>query len=72
MPIEQLIKQYGSQRAFAKAVGISVQQVNRVVKGHRELGPAMAVSIYKATGHKLGPLADGRCYTWRTCAKMWY
>lgn len=60
MDLSALVKEYGSQAALAKAVGCDKQQINRVLKRRRALGPTLAVRIYNATGHRLGPLAEDR------------
>lgn len=58
MTLTELIQAHGNQARFAKAIGADKASLNRVVKGHRPLGAALACRIYRATGHKLGPIAD--------------
>jgi len=58
MTLEQLIAQSGGQAKFARLIGCHPPTINRVVKGHRSLGPALALRIFKVTGHRLGALAD--------------
>ena len=58
MELPDLVELYGSQAALAKALGCDKQQINRVINKRRPLGPALAVRIYRVTGHKLGPMAE--------------
>ena len=58
MTLEDLIKQHGGQAAFARLIGCDRASLNRIVKNHRPIGPAMALRIFKATGHRYGELAD--------------
>jgi transcriptional regulator with XRE-family HTH domain len=42
---------------LAEAVGISVPYASQIMKGRRIPLTPMAVRIYRATGHKFGPIA---------------
>jgi plasmid maintenance system antidote protein VapI len=58
MELSDLVEQHGGQANLAKALGVNKSHLNRVVRGHRPLGPALAIRIYNLTGQKLGPLVD--------------
>lgn len=60
MQLSDLIDTFGGQAQLAEAVGLDRYQLNRVAKGHRKMGAAMAVQIFNKTGHKLGPLAESK------------
>jgi len=60
MDLSELVKSYGSQAELAKALGCSKSYLNRVVKGRRPLGPALAIRIFNVTGQRLGPLNERR------------
>lgn len=60
MDLSTLVEEYGSQAALAKALGCDKSYLNRVVRGRRPLGAALAVQIYNVTGKKLGPMAKER------------
>lgn len=57
MELTELVSEYGSQAALAKALGCDKSYLNRVVKGRRPLGASLAVLILNKTGKRLGPLA---------------
>lgn len=57
MELSELVSEYGSQAALAKALGCDKSYLNRVVKGHKPLGASLAVLILNKTGKRLGPLA---------------
>jgi len=57
MELSELVSEYGSQAALAKVLGCDKSYLNRIVKGHRPLGPSLAVLILNKTGKRLGPLA---------------
>lgn len=48
----------GKLTAFAKRVGVSKSYLCHVLKGRKPLGPSLAVKVFNATGHKIGPLAE--------------
>lgn len=58
MELSALVEQYGGQAGLAKALGCDKSYLNRVIRGHRPLGPALAVRIFNKTGHRLGPMAE--------------
>lgn len=43
---------------LAAALSISVPYASQLLSGKRDLPREMAVRIFQATGHKLGPIAD--------------
>ncbi len=55
MQLADLISAHGGQAGLAKALGCDKSYINRAVKRGR-LGTALAVRIYRQTGHKLGPV----------------
>lgn len=57
MELSELVTEYGSQAALAKVLGCDRSYLNRAIKGHREIGPALAVLILNKTGKRVGPLA---------------
>ena len=57
MDLQTLVAKFGTQAQFARAVGCDRHYLNHVLRGRRPMGPDLAVRIYQATGHKLGPLA---------------
>jgi plasmid maintenance system antidote protein VapI len=60
MQLNDLIEKFGGQAQFAQACGLDRYQLNRVVNERRKMGAAMAVKIFNATGHRLGPMAEDR------------
>lgn len=42
---------------FAAAMGISVPYASQILNGHREPSQSLAITIFRKTGKKLGPLA---------------
>lgn len=60
MELSDLVAEYGGQARLAKALDVDKSHLNRVVRGHRPLGPALAVRIFNVTGKKLGPMAEDR------------
>jgi hypothetical protein len=59
MTLSELIAAYGGQARLAKALGCNKSYVNRAVKKEEsggQIGAAIAVRIYDATSHKLGPI----------------
>lgn len=44
--------------ALAKAIGVSLPYASQILSGERPPKVPMAVRIFRATGHKLGPIAD--------------
>ena len=57
MDLQTLVAKFGTQASFARTVGCDRHYLNHVLRGRRPMGPDLAVRIYQATGHKLGPLA---------------
>lgn len=49
---------HGGQAAFARKLGCTRQTLNKIMRGHRPIGPALAITIYLKTGQKVGPLAQ--------------
>lgn len=43
---------------LSQAVSISVPYASQIIKGVRTPPQTMAIRIFRATGHKLGPIAD--------------
>ena len=43
---------------LSEAVGISVPYASQLLSGARALNQPMAIRIFRATGAKLGPIAD--------------
>lgn len=43
---------------LSRAVSISVPYASQIIKGRRAPSQTMAISIFRATGHKFGPIAD--------------
>lgn len=60
MELSKIADDFGGQAGLATALGVDRSQINRVIKGSRKMGPALAVRIFNLTGHKLGPLAEDR------------
>ena len=58
MELSELVSEYGSQAALAKALGCDKSYINRVVRGRRPLGASLAVLILNKTGKRLGPLGN--------------
>lgn len=46
-----------SPKALADAVSISPSYASMILSGERKLPIPLAISIYRATGEKMGPLA---------------
>lgn len=44
--------------ALGRAVGISKTHASHVINGIKPPTKALAIRIFRATGHKLGPIAD--------------
>lgn len=51
--LDKVIEIVGSQRALAKALGVSLQAVNQWVNGKRRLPPMRALCIQKLTGGRV-------------------
>lgn len=47
------------QSGFARRIGVSKSYLSHVLNGRKPLGPSLAVKVFNATGHKIGPLSDG-------------
>lgn len=60
MNLKDLVREYGSQVALAKALGCDKSYLNRFVSGGRTISPALAIRIFNVTGNKLGPLSEER------------
>lgn len=56
MDLSTLITAYGGQAKLARALGCDKSYINRAVA--KGLKPALAIRIYRTTGHKLGPIED--------------
>lgn len=54
MTLSELVSAHGGQAGLATALKCDKSYVNRAVK-RGKVGPALAVRIYRATGHKIGP-----------------
>lgn len=52
-----LVEAEGLSR-FAAKVGVSKSYLCHVLKKRKPFGPSLAIRVYKATGQKLGPLAE--------------
>lgn len=46
-----------SPTEFAAAVGISVPYASQILNGQRDPSRALAITIFRRTGQKLGPIA---------------
>lgn len=57
MTLSELIEAHGGQARLAKALGCDKSYVNRAARRDR-VGAALAIRIYRKTGHKLGPIAE--------------
>lgn len=44
--------------SLSKAIGVSMPYASQILSGKRPPQVPMAVRIYRATGHKLGPIAN--------------
>jgi hypothetical protein len=54
MDLQTLVDAHNGQSGLATALGVNKSYINRAIKNG--LKPALAVRIYRATGHKLGPI----------------
>lgn len=56
MELADVVRSYGGQAGLAKALGCDKSYLNRACTGSRPLGRALAIRIYRQTGHRVGPI----------------
>ena len=57
MELSEVIAEVGGQSALAQRIGCNKSYINRASKKGKA-GPALAVRIYRSTGHRTGPVVD--------------
>lgn len=57
MTFSEIVEAHGGQAGLAKALGCNKSYICRAAQ-RGEPGMALAIRIYRQTGHKLGPLVD--------------